>query len=223
MLRAIFTLDLNLRDQLIASLWLERNKTEISEDFVIYQKQDWLLMFSRENDIDICLPIILELWNPDILYIPHLWRSVDMIHEIGDVILPNVFLSYTVDDAPIPENASEDDEFDPHIGEARFLSTYNEQKDYYVEDYGLSIGGIIVDMTPADPHINTELMTRYEWDLYVPASLSHAYDVAAGDQIPTVIIGAIIEWKVNKHMDGTPIQQATRNMLTTIRLMEEMV
>lgn len=51
-------------------------------------------MYSREFDIDVLLQTILENWDPDRIYLPYLGRSIDMTHEIGDVILPNVFMSY---------------------------------------------------------------------------------------------------------------------------------
>jgi hypothetical protein len=94
MLRIIFTRNPIIRDTCVASLSLARNPTEASVDFIVYQKADWILIFSREHDIDVILPTILDLWDPDRIYLPYLGRSVDMMHEIGDVILPNVFLSY---------------------------------------------------------------------------------------------------------------------------------
>ena len=94
MLRIVFTKNPIMRDAFVSSLSLSRNATEISSDFLVYQKADWILIYSREHDIDIVLPIILDNWDPDRIYLPYLGRSVDMMHEIGDIILPNVFIPY---------------------------------------------------------------------------------------------------------------------------------
>jgi ABC-type taurine transport system substrate-binding protein len=61
---------------------------------------------------------------------------VDLTHEVGDVILPNVFLSY---DDQISQVELTEENRDQFLGTAKFLEIYNEQKDYYVEDYGLSV------------------------------------------------------------------------------------
>ena len=94
MLRIIFTKNPIIRDTFVASLSLARNATEISPDFLVYQKADWILVYSRELDINVILPVILDNWDPDRIYLPYLGRSVDMMHEIGDIILPNVFIPY---------------------------------------------------------------------------------------------------------------------------------
>ena len=82
MLRIIFTKNPILRDTFVASLSLSRNATEISEDFLVYQKADWILVYSRELDINLILPTILDNWDPDRIYLPYIGRSVDMMHEI---------------------------------------------------------------------------------------------------------------------------------------------
>jgi hypothetical protein len=220
MLRIIFTKNPIIRDSFVASLSLARNATEISEDFLVYQKADWILVFSRELDINIILPTILDNWDPDRIYLPYLGRSVDMMHEIGDVILPNVFIPYV---AKLEQEDTNEDTEDDIVGitGAKFLEIYNEQKDYYVEDYGLSVGGIVVDRTPHDEDINTDLMMTYEADIYVEDSLDSAYEVTSGDLVPALILCGIIEWKKSKNESWTPEQMAVRNMITTIRLTEE--
>jgi hypothetical protein len=139
-----------------------------------------------------------------------------MMHEIGDVILPNVFIPYTTQ----KEADTNTDEI-VGISGARFLEIYNEQKDYYVEDYGLSVGGIVVERTPNDPELNTDLMMTYEADVYIEDSLDAAYTVTSGDLVPALILCGIIEGKTSKNDSGTPEQMAIRNMLTTIRLTED--
>jgi len=208
MLRIIFTRNPIIRDTCVASLSLGRNPTEASADFIVYQKWDWILIFSKEFDIDIVLPTILDNWDPDRIYLPYLGRSVDMVHEIWDVILPNVFFSYSANRWL-------------ESWDARFLEIYDEQKDYYVEDYGLSVGGIVVDKTPNDPELNTDLMMTYEADVYIEDSLDAAYTVTSGDLVPALIICGIMEGKASKNDSGTPEQMTIRNMLTTIRLTED--
>ncbi len=217
MLRIIFTKNIVLRDAFVASLSLSHNATEISEDFLVYQKADWILVYSRELDINVILPTILDNWDPDRIYLPFIGRSVDMMHEIGDVILPNVFIPY------VARSEQEDDLGDDIVGitGAKFLEIYNEQKDYYVEDYGLSVGGIVVDNVPHDDTINTALMMTYEADIYVWDSLDPAYEVTAWDLVPALVLCGIVEWKKSKNESGTPEQMTVRNMLTTIRLTEE--
>lgn len=216
MLRIIFTRNPIIRDTCVASLSLSRNPTEASVDFIVYQKADWILVYSREHDIDVILPTILDLWDPDRIYLPYLGRSVDMMHEIGDVILPNVFIPYT-------RSETEDTEDDAitAISGARFLEIYDEQKDYYVEDYGLSLGGIVVEKTPNDPELNTDLMRTYEADIYIEDSLDAAYTVTSGDLVPALILCGIVEGKASKNDSGTREQMTIRNMLTTIRLTED--
>ncbi len=215
MLRLIFTKNPIIRDTCVASLSLGRNPTEASPDFIVYQKWDWILIFSKEFDIDITLPTILDNWDPDRIYLPYIGRSIDLLHEIWDVILPNVFIPYSE-----KKETDREDEI-VWIEHARFLEIYNEQKDYYVEDYWLSIGGIVVDKTPNNPELNTDLMMTYEADVYIEDSLDAAYTVTSGDLVPALIICGIIDGKMSKNESGTPEQMAVRNMLTTIRLTED--
>ncbi len=218
MFRLIFTKNPTIRDVCVASLSLARNPTETSIDFLVYQKADWMLIFSREFDIDVILPTILDNWDPDRIYLPYLGRSVDMMHEIWDVILPNVFVPYIAkSESTLP---SKEDDSTWILG-AKFLEIYNEQKDYYVEDFGLSIGGIAVDTVPHDETLNTDLMTTYEGDIYIDTSLDAAFTVTSGDLVPALILCGIIEGKTGKNESGTPEQITVRNMLTTIRLTEE--
>lgn len=218
MLRIIFSRNPILRDTLVNSLALSRNMTEVSESFQVYQKWEWILVFSREIDIDIALPIILDNWDPDRLYLPYIGRSVDMMHEVWDVIMPNVFMSYDPQVSLIDPDSEE--VHTPDVW-AKFLDIYNEQKDYYVEDYGLSVGGIVVDRVPHDESINTALMMTYEWDVYIEDSLDAAYTVTTGDLVPALIICGIVEWKKAQNESGTPEQMVVRNILSTIRLTED--
>lgn len=140
------------------------------------------------------------------------------MHEVWDVIMPNVFMSYDPQVSLIDPDSEE--VHTPDVW-AKFLDIYNEQKDYYVEDYGLSVGGIVVDRVPHDESINTALMMTYEWDVYIEDSLDAAYTVTTGDLVPALIICGIVEWKKAQNESGTPEQMVVRNILSTIRLTED--
>lgn len=214
MLRVVYTQSTTLRDLFVSTLSLAKSPEWIGEHFTVYQKEWWVLVYSTDYSISLALATLLENYNPDILYLPFLGRSVDMIHEIGDVILPNVFMTY---DATIVQSAHEGAK--PQL--AKYLSNYERQEDYYVEDYGLSIGGIVVDDVPDDDKLGLDLMRAYEADIYVSESLESAHTVADAGDVPTAIIVGVNSGKVNPKWEGTPDIQAVKNMITTIRLMEE--
>jgi hypothetical protein len=78
-----------------------------------------------------------------------------------------------------------------------------------------------VDRVPQDDSLNTALMMTYEGDIYVPDSLDSAYTVTLWDLVPALILCGITEWKKGKNDQGTPEQITIRNMISTIRLMED--
>jgi hypothetical protein len=93
MLRLIFTQDPSLCDSVIRSLGLIK-KEESNEDITAYQKQGWILIFSPNKSFPLLYTTLLDLYIPDRIYLPYLGRSIDLIREVGDVVLPNVFFSY---------------------------------------------------------------------------------------------------------------------------------
>lgn len=109
---------------------------------------------------------IAESFLPDRVYLPYFGYSVDVMHEIGDVIVPNVFLSY---DASLKDREITKENRDTLAENPRFLEVFDEQKDYYVEDFGLSVGGIVVDVAPEVPSddLAGKMMLAYEADVYV--------------------------------------------------------
>ena len=143
------------------------------------------------------------------------------MHETGDVIVPNVFLPY---DAELPEREITKENRDHLAKWPRFLSTFDEQKDYYVEDFGLSVGGIVVDGAPTDPNADLmgKMMLAYEWDVYTGEILGTALDAVMDDQIPSLILVGIAKGKAHpKYEWDNPDDLTARNIVTTIRLMEE--
>jgi hypothetical protein len=219
MLRLIYTQDSDTRDAIIQALGLEK-KSDTIYHVSIYQQGEWILGFSRTETIAIVIGLLLEEYYPDRLYLPFLGRSIDQIHEIGDVVLPNVFMRY---DERVGKSDLDAENRDKFLGEARFLEIYREQKDYYVEDYGLSVGGIVVDSVIDDTsdEMNEKLMFAYEADAYILESIGESYDIVLSDIIPTVIAVGIVAGKESDKIKENPKLATMRNIITTWRLMEE--
>lgn len=164
MLRVLASSDAALRDALVSTLSLEK-KEEIPH-VTTYRKGEWIFVFFSNVVTPIDMTWIAEAFLPDRVYLPYFGYSVDVIHEIGDVIVPNAFLSY---DPSIEKILITKENRDTFSKNPRFLSIFNEQKDYYVEDYGLSVGGIVVDNSPRVPNdeLSSKMMLAHEGDVYV--------------------------------------------------------
>ena len=91
--------------------------------------------------------------------------------------MPNVFFSY---DPKLDMTDMTEENRDTLIDSPIFLTHLEEQKDYYVEDYGLSVGGIVVQDTPEkiDDALATKLMMAYEADIYVTNTLRKSLEIA---------------------------------------------
>lgn len=208
----------DVRDAFVRALSLERKHSENGK--TLYQHGKWLYI-ALENPIDAEVYVsLLEEYNPDTIYAPIFWQSIDMIHEEGDIILPNVFLSYN----PLLETTEVDESNrDTFLGQADFLESYNEQKDYYVEDFGLSIGGIVVGWIPENYNtdMNDWLMMAYEADVYVTDSLVELISAVKTEAAPTYITCGVIRGKKSAHPTDSILDVTVRNMITTWRLMED--
>jgi hypothetical protein len=158
---------------------------------------------------------------PERIYFLYLGYSVDMIHEIGDVVVPNVFLEYQEKLEEVEIGKENRDNF---IGRKVFIENFREQKDYYVEDFWLSLWGILVSGALAKPSVefHEKLMLAYEADIYVTDDVFPALDVLSSDEVPTIILSWIVDGKTHaKHTQVDPVEFTFRNMLTTIQLLEE--
>ena len=158
------------------------------------------------------------MYIPERIYLPFFGRSVDLIHERGDVILPNVFFSYN---SAIETTELTKENQDTFLWTPEFLELYQEQKDYYVEDFGLSVWGIVVDSVPSDPDINDKLLQAYEADVYVEKNLSGVVSLIKTDEIPMVLTIGVIDGKKSQNESGEIIDITMRNMVTTWKLLEE--
>lgn len=217
MLRLVFTEDSAVRDSLIRILWLERKEGGMN-GINLYQKNDWLLLFSPETSLSLLFANILEMYLPERLYLPTFGRSVDLIHERWDIILPNVFLSYN----PLIETTELTKENqDSFLANPEFLTLIQDQKDYYVEDFGLSVWGIVVDKVPQNPELNDKLLQAYEADVYVEKSLSSILTLIKTDEVPIVLTVGVIDGKPWQRENGEITDTTMRNMVTTWKLLEE--
>lgn len=160
-----------------------------------------------------------EEFNPEkIFFLLPAW-SIDTVHEVGDIVLPNVFLEYnpSIEHTEIDEHTR-----DSFMGKASFIETFDEQKDYYVENFGLSIGGIIVTNTPRNPDIHTKLQLAYEADIYMEESVPQLVQTLQKWEIPSVAIALIIEGKNPKQSSHASISTCiVDNAMTTLRLMSD--
>ena len=219
MLRALSSSLPDIRDSFIRVLSLQ--KIEENEIATMYRKWEWIFLALK-------MPLSLDIvewmaatYLPERAYFPYFGYSIDMVHEIGDVIVPNVFLPY---DTSLSHAEITKENRDTLVRNPRFLDTFSEQKDYYVEDYGLSVWGIIVDEAPIDPSddLMGKMMLAYEWDIYVSENSTIALDAVIDDQVPSLILAGIVRGKAHpKHEGMNPYDLVAKNIITTIRLMEE--
>ena len=90
-----------------------------------------------------------------------------------------------------------------------------------MEDYGLSVGGIIVENTPNDAEISGKLMTVYEADVYNENSTAEIVEIMTENLVPTIFLVGIVNGKIGKKSDENPYKIVAENMLTTIRLLND--
>jgi hypothetical protein len=219
MLRVIASTSPLLRDACISTLSLEQK--EESPIATVYQKGNTIFLLLSSSISHDMTQWIADTFLPDRLYLPYTGYSVDVVHEIGDIIIPHTYLSY---DATLEKTDLTQDNRDSFMMDARFVSTLEEGKDYYVEDYGLSIGGIVVGGSPSDPsdELASKMMTAYEADLYVTDSLRGVVDRIEEDEVTTLALFGIIRGKTHpKYSDLDPYALVVKNMMTTIRLLED--
>lgn len=207
----------NLRDTLI-SLSSSMKQVHSNEKIAFYQKWNVIFAFSEELSL-------LDLYNfsnaeykPDKIFMVDLGRSIDTEHEIWDIILPNTFLDFN---AKILEQEINESNRDDFLWNAKFLEIFDEHKDYYVENYGLSIWGIAVANTPNNEEISEVLMKVYSADIYTNYTLDSFYEIVTQSEIPAILLLGVIDWKSPKNIQKTPILSVAENLLTTIRLLND--
>jgi hypothetical protein len=217
MLLAIIITRAELRDALV-SFVSGIKQTHSTDSVTFYQKNNYIFVFSENTTIRDLYEMTIQEYQPEKIILTDVGRSVDVDHEVGDIILPNIFFSFQKE---ILETEITSENRDNLIGKAKFLEIFDEQKDYFVEDYGLSVGGIIVENTPNDAEISGKLMTVYEADVYNENSTAEIVDIMTENLVPTIFLVGIVNGKIGKKSDENPYKIVAENMLTTIRLLND--
>ena len=217
MLLAIIITRAELRDALV-SFVSGIKQTHSTDSVTFYQKNNYIFVFSENTTIRDLYEMTIQEYQPEKIILTDVGRSVDVDHEVGDIILPNIFFSFQKE---ILETEITSENRDNLIGKAKFLEIFDEQKDYFVEDYGLSVGGIIVENTPNDAELSGKLMTVYEADVYNENSTAEIVDIMTENLVPTIFLVGIVNGKIGKKSDENPYKIVAENMLTTIRLLND--
>ncbi len=206
-----------LRDVLVSSVSGIRQTNE-SHDVIFYQKNNYIFAFSDKVKISELFAITLEEYQPEKIFFAETARSVDVDHEVGDIVLPNVFMNFN---EKILTTDLTNENRDSLMGEAQFLEIFEEQKDYFVEDFGLSIGGILVDNVPLDADAEKLLMV-YEADVYSEKNFTEIYKLANNEIMPVTVIIGITQGKISQqHFEKNPLMLVAENIMTTVRMMNE--
>lgn len=217
MLTAILVSEASLRDAIVSFVSGVR-ETNSTDQAIFYQKNNFIFAFSDKISLENLFSLTIEEYQPEKIFIAETGRSIDVDHEIGDIILPNVFLEFN---EKILTTEITNENRDSLMGKAEFLEIFDEQKDYFVEDFGLSIGGIIVGNTPSDADAEKLIMT-YEADIYSEKNFSEIATIAKNNLIPTlVLVGVKIGKKSTRHTLRDPFHLVAENMMTTIRLLND--
>lgn len=216
MLTAIILTESTLRDAIVG-LSSGIKKTHDHENVAFYQKNSNIFAFSAELPIEKLYTLTIEEFQPEKIFIVQSGRSVDVDHEVGDVILPNIFFSF---DEKILNTEITSENRDSLIGKAEFLEIFDEQKDYYVENYGLSVGGIAVENVPETADAEA-LMSVYEADVYLTKPLKNIANIIRENTLPTLLLVGITEGKLPRNSGTNHILYTAENIITTMRLIGE--
>lgn len=217
MITTIIIRDSKIRDAIV-SISSGVKQTSMDNDVIFYQKKSLIFAFSEILPINEIYKKAIEEYQSEQVFIIETARSIDTEHEIGDVLLPNVFLNFN---EKIIETEIKKDNMDKMIGNAKFLEIFDEHKDYFVEDFGLTIGAIVVQNTPENNDLNEKLMSVYNADAYTKNNLDDAYEIIKNSTISTLLLVGVVEWKKSKNSNKNPMVFLAENLLTTIRLLRE--
>lgn len=217
MLTAILITNPELRDNIV-SFVSGVKKTNDNNGVIFYQKNSYIFAFSETISTRELFEITLSEYQPEKIFFVECGHSIDMDHEIGDIVLPNIFFTYNKNIENLEITAENRDSL---IGEAKFLEIFDEQKDYYVEDFGLSIGGIVVENAPNNEEINDKLMMVYEADAYSNKNFSEIHSLISEEILPSIFIVGITEGKKHPTSQKKSGQIIAENIMTTIRLLAD--
>lgn len=130
----------------------------------LYRKGEWYLFHGMP--MEQMISIAREEISPDFFSIAYAATSHHTEHIAGDVVLPNVLLAY--DDAIELGDVNESNR-DGFLKDALFLEQYDRQEDIDFGEFGLSIGGILVENVPTMPseELIHKMHIAYEADAFI--------------------------------------------------------
>lgn len=213
MIRTLLVHDPKLAKSLEIALNLEKIDSENS--FEIYKKWGWIVFFG--DNMLAMKNCALQDFAADSIFICHLGRSVDTEHEVWDIIFPNVF--FECDETICKKEVSEKNQND-FIKNPKFLEIFDTQKDYFVEDFGLSVGGIAVSNTPNQSEINESLMLAYSGDVYFDFDISQTIDCIQDEKNPANFLAGVLDGKKPSGLKDAYTRLAS-NIITSIKLLTE--
>lgn len=176
MITVFITRDKRLCEAINNELSLERDESDIGGRRIYHGKGFSLILLDQEiTPQDIAW--VNNAYMPDTLVIPFIGFSVNSQHQTGDIVFPNVFLMYN---PLIQMKKFTKDQHHTLLGEGIFLEQFHEQRDYQVEDFGLSVWGIVVDRVILEDteHYMSALDFTYEADIYTTDSLRELASIA---------------------------------------------
>ena len=117
MLIAIIITRAELRDALV-SFVSGIKQTHSTDSVAFYQKNNYIFVFSENTPIRDLYEMTIQEYQPEKIILTDVGRSVDVDHEVGDIILPNIFFSFQKE---ILETEITSENRDNLIGKAKFL------------------------------------------------------------------------------------------------------
>jgi hypothetical protein len=173
MITAFVSADRRIALAVIAELSLEKRE-ESTVQRKVYQKKGFVFVLLESALTAEDIAWVQENFMPDSLVFPFIGFSVSSQHEVGDIVFPNTFLSYN---PLIQMKHFTKEDHNTLLGEAGFLDTFPLQRDYQVEDFGLSVGGIAVGNVVLQDTENfmSALDFTYEGDIYTTENLMEIF------------------------------------------------
>lgn len=215
MLVLILTHESRLSDSLIETLQLEKDSMNTTDTLKVYRKRSWICIYSAVWFDAQGIDRTLEIFAPDLLILPFFGFSVSSQHEVGDIVVPHTFLHYN---PLIQKKSFTSEEHNTLLGDALFLDIEN-QRDYHIENYGLTLWGIAVDgvILEDTDTFGSSLDFTYEADIYTTESISPFGLYARSGKIQTYIMGCITI--AHKNTQDFSIAQMGENLITSIEFM----
>jgi hypothetical protein len=136
MIHVLVTSDAVIRDLLVDGYRFHAHATDIA----VFQAKGTILVYREKLEPKIISEII-DRYYADKIWIIGTSRIVSTDHQLGDIVMPNVFLAY---DHAIDTVEFDGSNRDDYLHDPLFLKHYEEQADLNFETFGLSIGGICV-------------------------------------------------------------------------------